>query len=56
MTKKDDRRVHNTHMLLPQRLWEKATALARAEETNLTRLVCEGLNLVFEKRRREAKK
>ena len=45
--------IHNTHLHLPKRLWRQAKALANAEETSLTKLVIEGLQMVLEKRRKE---
>ena len=44
-------KVHNAHMMIPRMLWEKARKLAEKERTNVTALVCEGLELLIESRK-----
>lgn len=44
-------KTHNAHMLIPQKLWAKARKLAERERTNVTALICEGLERLIESRK-----
>ena len=46
-------KTHNAHMLIPKALWTKAGKLAKAEDKNMTELVCEGLKLLLASRNKE---
>ncbi len=46
-------KTHNAHMLIPKKLWLKAGKLAKAEDKNMTELVCEGLTLLLASRNNE---
>jgi hypothetical protein len=45
--------MHNAHMLIPKTLWNKARKIAKAEQTHMTKLVCEGIRLVVASRNTE---
>ena len=48
-------KTHNAHMLIPKALWTKAGKLAKAEDKNMTELVCEGLKLLLATRNKDKK-
>ena len=47
---------HNAHMLIPKDLYERARELAALEGSNVTELVCQGLELVLAKAKKRKRK